>query len=222
MRQKFKLLCVTPKAKELPIEGDYKLKMIGDFNEINGTAAIIGAGLGGADHKIAAEGIRNVTIPGRMQTELTKNHGLVVVDYAHNEASLKALMHFMTMEFNNPNIIVVVGAPGDKGVSRRPGISRSLNEYAHRVYFTTDDPGFEDSKDIADELDAAIDHDKVKTSIVLDRKEAIKEAISHAKKDDIVLLCGKGADAFQKIRGINTPYPSDVVVARDVIKELEK
>lgn len=219
---KFKLLCVTPKAKELPIEGDYKLKMIGDFNEINGTAAIIGAGLGGADHKIAAEGIRNVTIPGRMQTELTKNHGLVVVDYAHNEASLKALMHFMTMEFNNPNIIVVVGAPGDKGVSRRPGISRSLNEYAHRVYFTTDDPGFEDSKDIADELDAAIDHDKVKTSIVLDRKEAIKEAISHAKKDDIVLLCGKGADAFQKIRGINTPYPSDVVVARDVIKELEK
>ena len=39
--------------------------------------------------------------------------------------------------------------------------------------------------------------------------------------DDVVLICGKGADAFQKIRGVNTPYPSDIVVAQNVINELE-
>ena len=36
------------------------------------------------------------------------------------------------------------------------------------------------------------------------------------------LLCGKGADAFQKIRGVDTPYAGDIVIARQVIQELEK
>ena len=83
---RFKLFCATDKAKKLPINGDYTLKMLGDFNESKiGTAAIIGAGLAGLNHDQCAKGIRNVTIPGRMQTERTKEHGMVVVDYAHNK-----------------------------------------------------------------------------------------------------------------------------------------
>ncbi|APT15264.1 UDP-N-acetylmuramoyl-L-alanyl-D-glutamate--2,6-diaminopimelate ligase [Lactobacillus jensenii] len=219
---KFQLFCASDKAKHLAIEGEYTLDMIGDFNEINGTAAIIGAGLGGANHDHAAEGIRHVTIPGRMETEKTKNHGLVVVDYAHNKASMMALMGFMKKEFSNPKIIVVVGAPGDKGVSRRPGFSQSLSVFADKAFLTTDDPGFEDPMDIAEEINAGIDHAKVDVTIELDREKAIREAISMAGKNDVVLICGKGADPFQKVRGINTPYPSDIVVARNVIKELEK
>ena len=42
--------------------------------------------------------------------------------------------------------MVVVGAPGDKGVSRRPGFSESLTAYADKAFLTTDDPGFEDPK----------------------------------------------------------------------------
>lgn len=41
-------------------------------------------------------------------------------------------------------------------------------------------------------------------------------------KDDIVLICGKGADPYQKIRGVDTPYPTDIKVAESVINELEK
>ena len=76
--------------------------------------------------------------------------------------------------------------------------------------------------DIAEEINAGIDHAKVDVTIELDREKAIREAISMAGKNDVVLICGKGADPFQKVRGINTPYPSDIVVARNVIKELEK
>lgn len=217
----FQLLCVSPKAKKLPIAGNYKLKMLGDFNESNGTAAVIGAGLAGLDHDIAAKGIGEVTVPGRMQTEITKKHGTVVVDYAHNEASMMALMKFMQREFNNPKIIVVVGAPGDKGVSRRPGFSHSLNAYATKAFLTTDDPGFEDPEKIAQEIDAGIDHSKVDVTIELDRQKAIYDAISMASKDDIVLICGKGEDGFQKVRGVNTPYPSDVTVAQQAINKLE-
>lgn len=220
-RTKFKVLCVSDKAKELPIAGEYQLKMLGDFNESNGTAAVIGAGLAGMAHDDAAKGISTVTVPGRMQTEITASHGVVVVDYAHNEASMMALMGFMRREFNNPKIIVVVGAPGDKGVSRRPGFSNSLNAFADKVFLTTDDPGFEDPKEIAEEIDAGIDHTKVDVTIELDRLKAINDAISMANKGDVVLICGKGEDGFQKIRGVNTPYPSDITVAQQVINELE-
>ncbi|MDF7669112.1 MULTISPECIES: UDP-N-acetylmuramoyl-L-alanyl-D-glutamate--2,6-diaminopimelate ligase [unclassified Lactobacillus] len=218
---RFQVLCATDKAKELKIAGDYQLKMLGDFNESNGTAAIIGAGLAGLDHDTAAKGISDVTVPGRMQTEVTKDHGIVVVDYAHNKASMMALMGFMQREFNNPKIIVVVGAPGDKGVSRRPGFSQSLNAYADKAFLTSDDPGFEDPKEIAEEINAGIDHDKVDVTIELDRNKAIHDAISMAHSGDVVLICGKGADGFQKVRGIDTPYPSDIVVAQQVIDNLE-
>lgn len=132
-----------------------------------------------------------------------------------------ALMSFIRREFNDPKIIVVVGAPGDKGVSRRPGFSQSLTAYANKAFLTTDDPGFEDPKSIAEEIDSGIDHSKCDVTIELDRKKAIYDAVAMSNKDDVVLICGKGADAFQKIRGVNTPYPSDIVVAQRVIDKLE-
>ena len=110
----------------------------------------------------------------------------------------------------------------DKGVSRRPGFSESLTAYANKAFLTTDDPGFEDPMDIAQEIDAGIDHEKVDVTIELDREKAIHDAIAMSNKDDIVLICGKGADPFQKIRGVDTPYPTDIKVAESVINELEK
>lgn len=221
IQTKFQVLCVSEKARKLQIAGDYCLKMLGDFNESNGTAAVIGAGLAGMSHADAAKGIANVTVPGRMQTEITKDHGVVVVDYAHNEASMMALMGFMQREFDNPKIIVVLGAPGDKGLSRRPGFSKSLNAYADKAFLTTDDPGFEDPLAICQEIDAGIDHSKVDVTIELDRQKAIHDAISMSRTGDVVLICGKGEDPFQKIRGVNTPYASDTVVAQQIINELE-
>ena len=218
----FTLETVSPQAHKLPIAGDYTLQMIGDFNETNATGAIIGAGLAGMDHDSCAAGIRHVTIPGRMETVTTKEHGLIVVDYAHNKASMMALMKFMRREFANPRVIVVVGAPGDKGISRRAGFSESLTAEADKAFLTTDDPGFESAEEICEEIDAGIDHSKCATVIELDREKAIHDAISEATANDVVLLCGKGADAFQKIRGVDTPYEGDMAVARRVISELEK
>ena len=218
---KFKLYSETDAARNIPVEGNYSLKMIGDFNEINATAAIIGAGLAGVNYQDCYDGIKNVTIPGRMETLTTANHGTVIVDYAHNKASMIALMSFMQKEFDSPKIIVVVGAPGDKGISRRAGFSESLSLYANQVFLTTDDPGFEDAQVIADEIAAGIDHDRCQVMIELDRQKAIAEAIKGAKDDDVVLICGKGADPYQKIRGVDTPYPTDIKVAQEVINKLE-
>ena len=162
-----------------------------------------------------------MTIPGRMQTERTKSHGMVVVDYAHNKASMMALMSFMQNEFDNPKIIVVVGAPGDKGVSRRPGFSESLTAYADKAFLTTDDPALKILSQSPKKLIQVLTTLSVTLLLKLDRKKLSMMPSQLAGPDDVVLICGKGADAFQKIRGVNTPYPSDIVVAQNVINELE-
>lgn len=219
-KSEFELQTMTPKAKELAIAGKYELSLIGDFNELNATAAIIAAGLNGVTHDQAYEGIRDVRIPGRMQTISTKDHGEIVVDYAHNLASLDALLSFLKREFNDPKISVVIGAPGDKGVSRRADFSKVINEYANVVYLTTDDPGYEDPADIAEEINVGINHDKVDVKIELDRIKAIEMAIAANKPGEILVLAGKGEDKMQKVRGVDTPYESDLVIAKDIVETL--
>ena len=63
-------------------------------------------------------------------------------------------------------------------MSRRPGFSQSLSVFADKAFLTTDDPGFEDPMDIAEEINAGIDHAKVDVTIELDREEvSVKQLV---------------------------------------------
>ena len=219
---RFTLVPVTEKAAALNIGGHYSLALIGDFNESNATAAIIGAGLAGVDASAAVPGIAKVKIPGRMEHFQVPGHGTVYVDYAHNYASMKALLSFLKRSYKDPRLLVVVGSPGDKGVSRRPGFAKVLTELATEAFLTTDDPGYEDPANIINEIDLKIDHTKVKVHKVLDRKEAITEAIKASGPKDVVVVAGKGADPYQKIRGVNTPWPTDMAVVKEVAQSLQE
>ncbi|MCH4171270.1 MAG: UDP-N-acetylmuramoyl-L-alanyl-D-glutamate--2,6-diaminopimelate ligase [Lactobacillus sp.] len=219
---KFIFTPVSTKAQVLGVKGDYQLSLIGDFNESNATAAIIAAAFAGADTEETQAGIVNVKIPGRMDSMTVPGHGVVYVDYAHNYVSMHALLSFLQREYKDPKLIVVVGSPGDKGVSRRPGFAKVLTEFAQEAFLTTDDPGFENPQSIAEQIDKDIDHSKVAVSIILDRHEAIKEAILASKPGDVVVLAAKGADAYQKVRGVDTPYETDLVVAKQVAAQLQK
>ncbi|KRL65281.1 UDP-N-acetylmuramoyl-L-alanyl-D-glutamate--2,6-diaminopimelate ligase [Companilactobacillus versmoldensis] len=217
----FSLKALNDKASNLGIAGDYKLGLVGDFNEINGTAAVIATGLLETPVKDIYNGLQGAHVPGRMEHITTKSHGIIFVDYAHNYASMKALLGFLKSEYPQSKLKVVVGSPGDKGISRRAGFSKVLTELADEAILTTDDPGFEEPADICREIDKKIDHTKVKTKIVLDRKKAIREMISESENGDIIILAAKGDDAYQKTRGVNVPYPTDPVVAKAFLKDIE-
>lgn len=217
----FTISAQSNKAKQLNIAGDYQLSLIGDFNEANATAAIIGAGIAGAPYELAQTSIMDVHIPGRMESIKTKQHGTIYVDYAHNYASMSALLNFLKTENPQSKIIVVVGSTGDKGVSRRSGFAKALSKYANQAYLTTDDPGFEDPQAICEEINQLIDHKKVQVTIILDRKQAIQAAITTSQPQDIVVLAGKGEDKYQKIRGVNVDYPNDLNVAQRIVQEIE-
>ena len=166
-------------------------------------------------------GLANTTIPGRMEVLTTKQHGTVYIDYAHDWGSMNALLHFLHAQFPDHRIMAVLGSTGDKGEDRREGFAKALNDYANVAFLTTDDPGHEDPIAIAKEIDSYIDHTKVQTTIIPQREDAIHHAIATATNDDLVILAGKGQDAYQKINGVDTPYATDPVVAQEVIDELE-
>lgn len=198
----------------------FNVSVPGDFNQSNATAAILASYLAGAHVADMQNGLAHTTIPGRMEFIKTQHHGTVYIDYAHDWGSMNALLSFLHTQFPDHQIITVLGSTGDKGEDRREGFAKALNDYANVAFLTTDDPGHEDPIAIAKEIDSHIDHNKVNVTIIAQREEAIQHAIATATNTDLVVLAGKGQDAYQKINGVDTPYASDPVVAHEAIDSL--
>ncbi|WP_282708593.1 UDP-N-acetylmuramoyl-L-alanyl-D-glutamate--2,6-diaminopimelate ligase [Ligilactobacillus sp. Marseille-Q7487] len=214
---------ISSKAKSLTqLDGSYDLSVPGDYNESNALAALLATNLLIADNNAAKKALANTHIPGRMEIIASQSHGTVYVDYAHNYASLKALLVFLKQQNPNALITVVLSSAGNKGLSRRADLGKALNEEAMKVILTTDDPGFEDPHDINQEIRAQIITENIEISEILDRCLAIKQAIQTSKAGDVIVLAGKGEDPYQKIKGEDVFYAGDVKVAKDIIEELEK
>ncbi|KOY77784.1 UDP-N-acetylmuramyl-tripeptide synthetase [Apilactobacillus kunkeei] len=211
----------SQKAKKMNVEDDYKIGVVGDYNEANAMSAIIASSLDNASADDAKKGLKDVFVPGRMESYKSKHNGTIYVDYAHNYASMHALLGFL--KSNNPDgkVIVVVGSPGNKGLDRREGFGKALTESADIAFLTSDDPAFEDPKDIINEIDSYINHDKVDVHIELDRKMAIKKAIHAGDNNAMIVVAGKGRDPYQKINGVDTPYETDPVVVQNVLRGID-
>ncbi|CAH1851453.1 UDP-N-acetylmuramoylalanyl-D-glutamate--2,6-diaminopimelate ligase [Leuconostocaceae bacterium R-53105] len=194
------------------MEGDYRLNVPGDFNESNAMAALIMVALAGAKHGDMVQGLDQVVIPGRMLSLPIAGHGVTFVDYAHNYASMSALLSFAQDQYPEGKVIVVVGSPGNKGVSRRADFGKVISKLADEVYLTADDPQYEDPQAIAQAIAQHITNPHVKIHYQMDRIKAIHTAIDEAGPEDIVVVAGKGEDPYQKINGQDVPYIGDYAV----------
>ncbi|MHA8110979.1 UDP-N-acetylmuramoyl-L-alanyl-D-glutamate--2,6-diaminopimelate ligase [Lactobacillaceae bacterium Melli_B4] len=208
----------SERGRQIKVAGHYRLSLAGDYNESNATAAVIASALARADYHQIARGLSTVIIPGRMESYASQDHGTVYVDYAHNYASMHALLGFLKRENPSGRVIVVVGSTGNKGEGRREGFGKAISESADVAFLTTDDPAYEDPVAIAHEIDSYIDHQRVDVHMVMDRKTAINEAIETAGPNDMVVVAGKGRDPYQKINGVDVPYETDSVVVKNILK----
>ncbi|MDR0587324.1 MAG: UDP-N-acetylmuramyl-tripeptide synthetase [Treponema sp.] len=201
--------------------GGYKLRLAGGFNAENALAAAVAARLAGAAPEDIARGIAETSVPGRMEILNGKNGSAVYVDYAHNKASLEALLG-VVKESCRGRVIVVIGAPGGKGQSRRRDLGLVLDAIADAAVLTSDDPGFEDPAAIAEEIRAVMPNPE-KARIIAGREDAIRFALSLAETpDDAVVIAGKGADRFQIVNGVKNPYDGDYTIAERIIEAMIK
>jgi UDP-N-acetylmuramoyl-L-alanyl-D-glutamate--2,6-diaminopimelate ligase len=175
-----------------------RIPLIGRHNVYNILAAVswgITAGLDLGRIKSALENFR--LVPGRLE-RIENNKGLnIFVDYAHTEDALKnvitALRHIAP-----GRIIVVFGCGGERDKTKRPKMGRVVSELADYGIITSDNPRSEAPELIAEDIKQGINKDNYE--VILDRRQAIVEALSWAKPPDVVLIAGKGHESYQIFR----------------------
>ncbi|SUN43588.1 UDP-N-acetylmuramoyl-L-alanyl-D-glutamate--L-lysine ligase [Streptococcus criceti] len=194
------------------LAGHYDIQLIGDFNQENALAAGLASLRLGASLADIQKGIAETSVPGRMEVLTQTNGAKVFVDYAHNGDSLQKLLSVVTQHQTGKNILIL-GAPGNKGESRRADFGRVINQNPDlEVILTADDPNKEDPHVICQEIASHISRP---VDIIVDREEAIKKALLKTQKSsDAVIIAGKGADAFQIVDGRRASYDGDIVIAK--------
>lgn len=202
----------------------YRLSMSGEFNIANALAAItIAYQAGVPDDSCALQTVDKVQVPGRMERFDIDERTVAYVDFAHNYLSTKALIEEVEREYGkrHPRIAVVCGSTGGKALDRREGIVKGALNHAESFIFTTDDPNFDDPRDIAEEMQSYVTDPVASTRIVIDRERAIETALTDAREHrdrfNVLLIIGKGDEHANVINGKHEPYAGDAHVLRRLI-----
>lgn len=191
------------------INGSYEMNMLGAFNVENALSAMIAAKEYGCDREICAQGIAETSIPGRMNL-MKVNDITIVIDYAHNYVSMYNLLTTIKQDFPTGKKIVLFGSTGEKGISRRKDLGRVSGEFADQIIITEDDPQGEDPMKICLEIASYVESFDTPYEIILNRSKGIEQALASAEPGDVVVLAGKGADAYQKRNGVDEYYETDM------------
>lgn len=196
--------------------------LTGRFNVENALCAI-GIGLAaGVDIDRIAAGLRTApAIPGRMERVDESQPFGVVVDYAHTPESLQKLLQLLRDLNPGGRIIAVSGSAGERDVAKRPLQGQVSARMADFSIFTTEDPRFEDAAAIIGQIAEGAIQAGARPGedflCIVDRTEAIGEAIDRALPGDVVLLAGKGHERSIIWGAEKIPW-NEPEVARDLLR----
>ena len=191
-----------------------KVDIPGRFSVYNSLAAISVARYYGVSPEIIKTALENIKVPGRSELVPNKKEMNIMIDYAHTPESLESILQAVKT-YTRGRVILVFGCGGDRDKEKRPIMGEIAGRLATYTIVTSDNPRTENPEEIINEIKAGIDKTKGKYEIVVDRKEAIKKAISIAQKKDMIILAGKGHEPYQEIN--NERYPFD---EREIVKEI--
>lgn len=185
---------VTPK-----FSGTIEVEMTGLFSIYNILAAVSVCYSMGYSYEEILKGTKALEpIQGRFEV-VNNDKGIgVIVDYAHTPDALKNVLKTIN-EFTKGKVIVVFGCGGDRDAGKRPIMAQVAYDLSDYAIITNDNPRSEDPKKIVDDIIKGLGPNENKYDIKIDRREAIKVAIEKAQRDDVILIAGKGHEAYQII-----------------------
>lgn len=184
----------------------------GEFNIYNASiAAAVGQiiGIKMADIRKGIDSLK--AVPGRMETVDTGQDFSVIVDYAHTPDALENVLS-ASRQLTKGRVIAVYGATGDRDKTKRPLMGKIGAKLADIVVLTDDETYTEDGDMIRAAVREGIEEAKGKYVEIGDRQEAIMYALSEAKKDDVVVLCGIGHQDTRNMGGKLVPWDERQVV----------
>lgn len=178
-------------------------QLIGQYN-VSNLLGVIGAlravGLS-LDEAVAACTALD-SVPGRMERLSVPGHPLAVVDYAHTPDALdKALagLHPLVHQ-RGGKLWCVFGCGGDRDSAKRPMMAAVAEKQADRVVVTSDNPRSEKPAAIISQILLGLASPEA-AQVEPDRAKAIAETLAQARPEDVVLIAGKGHEAWQEIAG---------------------
>ncbi len=159
-----------------------------------------------------------VGAPGRFERVEHDGDFAVVVDYAHSDDALLNTLK-TAKELTNGRIITVFGCGGDRDKTKRVPMGEVGGRNSDLVILTSDNPRTEDPLKIIEQIEVGLKTTSCPYLVVSDRREAIHQAISKAKPNDVVLICGKGHETYQVV-GNEKYHFDDREIAREALDNL--
>lgn len=192
-------------------------KLSGKFNAYNILAVYATGRLMGKDQDELLAAISECEPPeGRFEMVQGSQNITGIVDYAHTPDALRnVLQNIRETKTNQQRILTVVGCGGNRDQTKRPEMAVIATQNSDQVFFTSDNPRFEDPEAIINEMIAGLEHYpelERKYVAITNRKEAIKVACITATPGDIILIAGKGHEKYQDVRGEKLPFDDKAIV----------
>ncbi len=201
-----------------------KLKLLGEFNEYNALAAYTVATHLGVSRGVIKNALERVDeIPGRLE-EIKKNQEFrVFLDYAHNPSSLDAVLRALS-DLAHPlgRLLVLTGAQGGgRDKWKRKEMGKIATQYANVIIITNEDPYQEDPEAIVNQVYEGAKEDSSDKEIlrIVERREAIKTILNMAKKNDVVIVAGKGSETMMEVKEGKIPW-NDKKIIIEVLTEM--
>ncbi|HET9440161.1 MAG TPA: UDP-N-acetylmuramoyl-L-alanyl-D-glutamate--2,6-diaminopimelate ligase [Longimicrobiales bacterium] len=187
---------------ELPLLGDYNVQ-----NALGAAAACLS--LGYALDEVAELLGTVPQVPGRLEKVHTARF-TVLRDYAHTPDALERVLHTLR-DVVSGRIIAVFGAGGDRDKGKRPEMGQIAQRLADVAIVTSDNPRTESPEAIIDDIVAGMQSGQY--ARIVNRREAIAEALRSARPGDVVLLAGKGHETYQIIGSQKLDFDERAIVA---------
>ncbi|WP_018157402.1 UDP-N-acetylmuramoyl-L-alanyl-D-glutamate--2,6-diaminopimelate ligase [Demetria terragena] len=205
--------------------GELRLKtpLLGDYNVHNVAGAAAIALETGMDAHVLERAVTEMAqVPGRFErVPEARGRGFeVVVDYAHTDVGLELVLQVarevLQAQGGTGRLICVYGAAGDRDPAKRPLMGQVASRLSDLNIITTDDAYTEDPQQIADQVMAGADARD--TTVVLDRRAAIRQALEVARPGDVVVVAGKGHEHVQHLPTGDVDF-HDATVVTELLAE---
>lgn len=151
-------------------------------------------------------------VKGRAEIVETNRDFTVMIDYAHTPDGIENILKTVR-GFAKGRVVVLFGCGGDRDNTKRPIMGKMAASLSDFCIVTSDNPRSEDPEKIIDMVVEGVKKENTPYVIIENRKEAIEYAICNAKKDDVIVLAGKGHETYQILNDKTIHFDEREIVA---------
>ena len=188
------------------------LSLTGKHNVYNALAAATCATELGISMQAIEQGLSEIKrVKGRLDRVGKYAGADIYVDFAHTPDGLEKALNTLKAHCRG-RLICLFGCGGNRDKGKRAKMGEKAAKKADFTILTSDNPRYEDPLDIISEIEKGYRRFSVKYVVVPERKRAIEYAMDFLKKDDILLVAGKGGENYQEIMGIKYEFNDQDII----------